>query len=142
MTKKTSLFTGLLFITIQQLSFFSISGEIDDKKTVLSRTSYYNLAPDLTTNFVTKNKNIGYIQVRVTILVANPKDLLSIKKHTPQIRNILVEQLGLQSEKTIKSLIGREEIRKECLTAINNILITETGKALAQDLLFTKYLYQ
>lgn len=106
------------------------------------RMGYFTLAPDLTTNFVTAGKRLGYIQIRVDILVADNRELPNLEHHNPQIRNALVEVLGQQPEQRIKSLAGREEIRKECLTAINELLLAETGKTLAVDLLFTKYIYQ
>lgn len=135
MTKK-SLFVGLLLIISQ---IFSPAIHAED---VTPQMGYFSLAPDLTTNFVTQGKKLGYIQVRVDILVADTVDLPLLESHTPQIRNALVEVLGQQSEQRIKSLAGREEIRKECLTAINELLLIETGKTLAVDLLFTKYIYQ
>lgn len=135
MTKK-SLFVGLLLI-ISQIFSPAIHAE-----EATPQMGYFSLAPDLTTNFVTQGKKLGYIQVRVDILVADTVDLPLLESHTPQIRNALVEVLGQQSEQRIKSLAGREEIRKECLTAINELLLIETGKTLAVDLLFTKYIYQ
>ena len=136
MTKK-SLFLGLLLI-MSPLFSPTVFAEED----AAPRMGYFTLAPDLTTNFVTKGKKLGYIQVRVDILVADNRELPNLEHHNPQIRNALVEVLGQQPEQRIKSLAGREEIRKECLTAINEVLLTETGKTLAVDLLFTKYIYQ
>ena len=136
MTKK-SLFLGLLLI-MSPLFSPAVFAEED----AAPRMGYFTLAPDLTTNFVTKGKKLGYIQVRVDILVADNRELPNLEHHNPQIRNALVEVLGQQPEQRIKSLAGREEIRKECLTAINEVLLTETGKTLAVDLLFTKYIYQ
>ncbi|MUK49169.1 flagellar basal body-associated protein FliL [Aliivibrio fischeri] len=136
MTKK-SLFAGLLLI-ISQI----FSPAIHAEEEVAPQMGYFTLAPDLTTNFVTTGKKLGYIQIRVDILVADNRDLPQLELHNPQIRNALVEVLGQQPEQRIKSLAGREEIRKECLTAINELLLAETGKTLAVDLLFTKYIYQ
>ncbi|MEZ9624384.1 flagellar basal body-associated protein FliL [Aliivibrio fischeri] len=136
MTKK-SLFAGLLLI-ISQI----FSPAIHAEEEVAPQMGYFTLAPDLTTNFITTGKKLGYIQIRVDILVADNRDLSQLERHNPQIRNALVEVLGQQPEQRIKSLAGREEIRKECLTAINELLLAETGKTLAVDLLFTKYIYQ
>lgn len=136
MTKK-SLFVGLLLI-ISQLFAPAVFAEEEGSP----QMGYFTLAPDLTTNFVTAGKRLGYIQIRVDILVADNRELPSLEHHNPQIRNALVEVLGQQPEQRIKSLAGREEIRKECLTAINELLLAEIGKTLAVDLLFTKYIYQ
>ncbi|MFA0125498.1 flagellar basal body-associated protein FliL, partial [Vibrio sp. 10N.261.48.A2] len=76
------------------------------------KLAYFTLEPDLTTNFYTKGKNLGYIQVRLDIMVANSDDLAAIEHHQPLIRDAVIELLGKQNEETIKSLSGREDLRK------------------------------
>ncbi|WP_172561734.1 flagellar basal body-associated protein FliL [Vibrio furnissii] len=104
--------------------------------------AYFTLEPDLTTNFYTKGKKLGYIQVRIDIMVASSTDLPLIETHQPLIRDAVVELLGKQTEDTIKSLAGREDLRKTLVEQLNNILLTETGRRVIADLLFTKYIYQ
>ncbi len=104
--------------------------------------AYFTLEPDLTTNFYTKGDKLGYIQVRIDIMVANQTDLPIVEKHQPLIRDAVIEMLGKQSEETIKSLAGREDLRKSLVEQINAILLPEVGKTVVTDLLFTKYLYQ
>ena len=104
--------------------------------------AYFTLEPDLTTNFYTKGNDLGYIQVRIDIMVANQADLPLIEKHQPLIRDAVIELLGKQTEETIKSLAGREDLRKSLVEELNSILLPETGKTVIADLLFTKYLYQ
>ncbi|WP_286295049.1 flagellar basal body-associated protein FliL [Vibrio apostichopi] len=106
------------------------------------KLAYFTLEPDLTTNFYTKGKNLGYIQVRLDIMVANSDDLAAIEYHQPLIRDAVIELLGKQNEETIKSLSGREDLRKSLVEHLNKILLPETGKTIIADLLFTKYLYQ
>ncbi len=106
------------------------------------KLAYFTLEPDLTTNFYTKGKQLGYIQVRIDIMVARESDLSIIEHHQPLIRDAIIEMLGKQSEDTIKSLAGREDLRKSLVQHLNNILLPETGKTVIADLLFTKYLYQ
>ncbi|RJX65264.1 flagellar basal body-associated protein FliL [Vibrio sinensis] len=106
------------------------------------KLAYFTLEPDLTTNFFTKGKHLGYIQVRVDIMVSNQQDLAAIEHHQPLIRDAVIELLGKQSEDTIKSLAGREDLRKTLVAQLNSVLLPETGKTIIADLLFTKYLYQ
>ena len=40
-----------------------------------------------------------------------------------------------------QSVIGREEIRRECFDMLNNLIIKESGKSIILNLLFTSYLY-
>ncbi len=104
--------------------------------------AYFTLEPDLTTNFYTKGKKLGYIQVRIDVMVASEADLAVIELHQPLIRDAVIELLGQQSEDTITSLAGREDLRKTLVEKLNASLLPETGKTLIADLLFTKYLYQ
>ncbi|GAL16249.1 flagellar biosynthesis protein FliL [Vibrio astriarenae] len=105
-------------------------------------TGLLYLEPDLTTNFHTSGKKLGYIQVRIDVMVANQSDLPVIELHQPLIRDAVIEMLGRQSEDTIKSLAGREELRRSLVDQINDTLLPETGRKVVADLLFTKYLYQ
>ncbi|WMN87206.1 flagellar basal body-associated protein FliL [Vibrio parahaemolyticus] len=104
--------------------------------------AYFTLEPDLTTNFYTKGKKLGYVQVRIDIMVMSQQDLTIIEHHQPLIRDAIIELLGKQTEDTIKSLSGREDLRKTLVTRLNETLLPETGKTVIADLLFTKYLYQ
>ncbi|ARP36951.1 MULTISPECIES: flagellar basal body-associated protein FliL [Vibrio] len=131
-------YVAQLFIAINLL--FSASSFAEEEST--PKLAYFTLEPDLTTNFYTKGKKLGYIQVRLDIMVANSNDLEAIEHHQPLIRDAVIELLGKQNEETIKSLSGREDLRKSLVEHLNKILLPETGKTLIADLLFTKYLYQ
>ncbi len=127
------------------ISFISNSYAADSTsadKDGVPQLAYFTLEPDLTTNFFTKGKDLGYIQVRIDIMVADPGDVAIIEHHQPLIRDTIVELLGKQTEDAIKSLAGREDIRKQLVKKINDILIAETGRPVIADLLFTKYMYQ
>ncbi|CAH8229243.1 flagellar basal body-associated protein FliL [Vibrio aestuarianus] len=106
------------------------------------KLAYFTLEPDLTTNFFTKGKKLGYIQVRIDVMVANSKDLPIVELHQPLIRDAVIELLGKQTEETIKSLAGREDLRKSLVEQLNAVLLPETGRTVIADLLFTKYIYQ
>ncbi|MEZ9232066.1 flagellar basal body-associated protein FliL [Vibrio amylolyticus] len=126
-------------ITIFSL-VISISSYAEEAAT--PQLAYFTLEPDLTTNFYTKGKKLGYIQVRIDIMVASSADLPIVELHQPLIRDAVIELLGQQSEDTIKSLAGREDLRKILVDQLNAILLPETGRTIIADLLFTKYLYQ
>ncbi|MEZ8064724.1 MULTISPECIES: flagellar basal body-associated protein FliL [Vibrio] len=131
-------YVAQVFLAISLL--FSASSFAEEES--ISKLAYFTLEPDLTTNFYTKGKKLGYIQVRLDIMVADSHDLATIEHHQPLIRDAVIELLGKQNEETIKSLSGREDLRKTLVEHLNKILLPETGKTLIADLLFTKYLYQ
>jgi flagellar protein FliL len=131
----------IVFICAIQLSI-PASAEEEQKNEASPQLAYFTLEPDLTTNFFTKGKDLGYIQVRIDIMVASPADLPIVEKHQPLIRDAVVELLGKQTEDTIKSLAGREDLRKTLVKSLNDVLLAETGRSIIADLLFTKYMYQ
>ncbi|KUI96792.1 flagellar basal body-associated protein FliL [Vibrio sp. MEBiC08052] len=126
------LMTGMLSV--------SLSNAAEDSGA--PKLAYFTLEPDLTTNFFTKGKELGYIQVRIEIMVANNSDLPLIEKNQPLIRDTVVELMGKQTADTIRSLAGREDLRKTLVKRINDLLLPETGRPIVADLLFTKYIYQ
>lgn len=103
--------------------------------------AYYGFDPEIVTNYISNRKKLGFVKISVELMVKNPEDLLIIQRHDPLLRAALVEILGSQSEEKVKSLIGREEIRRECFDMLNNLIIKESGKSVILNLLFTSYLY-
>jgi flagellar FliL protein len=104
--------------------------------------SYYTLTPDITTNYVTQGKKLGYLRLQIDLMVSDPSLIKQVEHHSPLIRDAIINIISQQPEAKVKSLAGREEIRQACLAKVNELLITETRQKLVTELLFTKYLYQ
>jgi flagellar FliL protein len=122
------------------MASYAYAEEAADK--TAPKLAYFTLEPDITTNFFTKGDQLGYIQVHIDIMVADSKDVSVVEKNQPLIRDAIIELLGKQTEDKIKSLAGREDIRKTLVKQINDLLLAETGRTIVADLLFTKYMYQ
>ncbi|WP_305369979.1 flagellar basal body-associated protein FliL [Photobacterium leiognathi] len=104
--------------------------------------TYYTLEPDITTNYVTQGKRLGYIRLQIDLMIRDQKHLTEIEYHTPLIRDAIIEIVSKQPEAKIKSLAGREEIRRACQDQVNRLLLAETRQQPVAELLFTKFLYQ
>nr|WP_264371793.1 flagellar basal body-associated protein FliL [Shewanella donghaensis] len=111
----------------------------DDKGT--ENIAYYGFEPDIVTNYISNRKKLGFVKISVELMVKDPEHLVLIEHHDPLLRAAIVEVLGNQAEDKVKSLTGREDIRRECYETVNRLLEAETGKQLVVNLLFTKYLY-
>lgn len=110
---------------------------------VKSKVVYYGFDPDIVTNYVTSGqKNLGYVRVTMELMIKDEKFLPIVEHHEPMILNAIVGVFGKEHEDAVKSLTGREEIRLKILKSLNELLTKETGAAVVQDVLFTKYLYQ
>ncbi|WP_064606312.1 flagellar basal body-associated protein FliL [Photobacterium sp. J15] len=128
----------LLFATL--LAPFNASAE--EEKAAGPQYTYYTLSPDITTNYYTQGKRIGYLRLQIDLMVADPDLIKIVEHHSPLIRDAIITIIGQQPEAKIKSLAGREEIRQACLNKANELLIAETRQKVLTELLFTKYLYQ
>ncbi|MBY5982012.1 flagellar basal body-associated protein FliL [Ferrimonas balearica] len=102
---------------------------------------YYGLEPEIVTNYVSPRKRLGYVRVSVELMLKDADTVEMVEHHAPLIRATIVEILGQQPEEKIKSLSGREEIRRDCFETVNNLLAKEVGQPLVANLLFTRYLY-
>ncbi|MGL4734920.1 MAG: flagellar basal body-associated FliL family protein [Enterovibrio sp.] len=103
---------------------------------------YFTLEPAITTNYETKGSKLGFINVRVDLVAETQTQIKSIEYHQALIRDIIVETLSQQNAARIRSVSGREEIRKLCLERVQKALFVETNELTLIDLLFTHYLYQ
>jgi len=112
---------------------------VDPNKPVIS---YFSLDPEIITNYITANNEMGYIRIKIEVMVNNAGDLALVQKHEPLIRDTINDVLGQETVERIRSLKGRDLIRQECQDKVNERLLKETGKTIVRELIFTNYLYQ
>lgn len=101
---------------------------------------YFGLEPDIITNYISETNKIGFISVSIEFMLADKKKLTVIEKHEPLIRDKIISLLGQQSPQHLRSLTGREEVRKMIQNEVNSLLKQESGEAVIENLLFTKYI--
>ena len=107
-----------------------------------SAVGYYGFEPDIITNYIGQSsKKLGYVRVTVDLMLNDVSNIEVVEHHMPLLRDAIVQILSKESEETIKSLTGREEIRQRCANKLKTLLKEETGQEIVRDVLFTKYLY-
>lgn len=105
--------------------------------------AYVGLEPDIVTNYAGDNsKKLGYVRVTIEMMVADPSKIVSIEHHMPLLRATAIEVFGAQPENKIRSLTGREDIRRLVLQKFRDIMKHETGEDVIENIIFTKYLRQ
>jgi flagellar FliL protein len=129
-----------LVSTLVMLCCFALNVHAADEQ-ALEDYAYYGFEPDIVTNYISNRKKLGFVKISVELMVKDPNDLMSLEHHDPLLRSAIVEILGNQSEEKVKSLSGREDIRRECYETVNRLMEQEVGRSIVVNLLFTKYLY-
>ncbi|MFV7772181.1 MULTISPECIES: flagellar basal body-associated protein FliL [Shewanella] len=133
--KKFALLMLLLVTSVVSLGAFA------EEEEVIDTYAYYGFEPDIVTNYISNRKKLGFVKISVELMVKAPEDLIVLEHHDPLLRAAIIEILGAQTEDKVKSLTGKEEIRRECYDTLNRLLELEIGRPLVVNLLFTKYLY-
>ncbi len=103
---------------------------------------YYTLDPEFITNFLSEGPTLGYVRVKVDLMVDNAADIELLKRHDPLLRDAINTLLGSQTLDEVKSQEGREKVRLKCKAKVEELLTKEEGRKVIRDLLFTNYLYQ
>ena len=103
---------------------------------------YYTLDPEFITNFISEGPTLGYVRVKVDLMVDNAADIELLKRHDPLLRDAINTLLGSQTLEEVKSQEGREKVRLKCKAKVEELLTKEEGRKVIRDLLFTNYLYQ
>ena len=115
---------------------------VEEVATPANDYQYFQLEPDIITNYIKPGKRIGFVRITVELMVNSKGNYSVINNHEPLIRDKIITVFGQQTEKIVKSISDREGIRQRCLEEVNALLFAETGKKPLTDLFFTKYLYQ
>ena len=132
-----SLPTTLIRVLLTSLMIISCSA------TANSKLAYYGLEPDIVTNYVSPDdSSLGYVRLTVELMIEDYQYLRDVEHHSPLLRATIIEVFGKQSEGQVKSLVGREDIRRSILTRLKQIMKRETGQPVVKDVIFTKYLYE
>lgn len=104
--------------------------------------AYFGLEPDIVTNYLgTSNRKLGYVRITVELMLEDVDALEKADHHSPLLRATAIEILGRQPEERVKSLTGREDIRRTFLDTMRKLMKKETGSNMIKDVIFTKYIY-
>ncbi|MCJ8301755.1 flagellar basal body-associated protein FliL [Shewanella sp.] len=126
-------------LVIFAVSIFSVGVYAEDE--IIDNYAYYGFEPDLITNYISSGKKLGFVRISIELMVKDPEDLIALEHHDPLLRAAILEIMGSQTADKVKSLTGREEIRRECFDTVNRLIEQEVGRPIVVNLLFTKYLY-
>ena len=141
MMKMNKTKSGLLFLLLLlSASHFQLFGqEVAPKKNF----AYFSLEPDIVTNYLGSSaRKLGYVRITVELMLEDVAYLEAAEHHSPLLRAATIDIFGRQPEEKVKSLTGREDIRRVCLEQLRELMKKETGNEMIKDVIFTKYLYQ
>ncbi|MGM7318214.1 flagellar basal body-associated protein FliL [Idiomarina sp. ST10R2A5] len=106
--------------------------------------SYYGFEPDITTNYLKEGNDyrLGFIRVAIEVMVPDPSYISVVEHHAPLLRNAFVSILSTATERQVRTMTGRDQLRLKCVERAQELMQQETGNPVIRDVIFTKYIYQ
>jgi flagellar FliL protein len=113
-----------------------------EEKPAVGASEYLDLKPAIITNFGGAGP-IHFLKAEISLRVGkNPENNIAVQHHLPQIRHTLVMLLARQTDQTLSTMQGKEQIRQDALVAVQKIMQEEEGKPLVEDVLFNNLIIQ
>ncbi len=102
---------------------------------------YLPIDPAFVVNFASQGR-ARFLQISVEVMTRDPKVSEEVEQHLPVIRNNLILLFSSQTYDGVNTLEGKESLREEALTVIQQILEDETGDPGVEAVYFTSFVMQ
>ena len=131
-----------IWLLASLLTLCSYHSVVFGQDTARKNYAYFSLEPEVVTNYLGSSaRKLGFVRVTIELMLEDPDFLEAAEHHSPLMRAATIEVFGSQPEEKVKSLTGREDIRRSCLEKLQELMLKETGSKMIKDVIFTKYLY-
>lgn len=128
-------FLSLIVVLILSSSAFAAGGGGN------SNSPFIPLNPPIIVNIVDGGK-VRHMQVIIEIKLVDPTESAKVDLHKGPIRHELILLLSSQDAATISSALGKEQLRKDALAAVQKVMQEQEGKPIIESLYFTNFIIQ
>jgi flagellar FliL protein len=129
----------LLALTLPLLA--TAQEEEQPKEGEAAKVAYIDLVPSLVGNYGA-GPRLKYYKADISLRVSGPEAEEKVTRHEPLIRNQLVMLFSQQTDDSLGSADAKEKLRQEALKQVQQVLHSEEGKPLVDDLLFNNLIVQ
>ena len=130
----------LLFLVALCLSF-AVQGEDEEAQEGVTDTRYVEVKPAFVTNFGGPGR-LRYIKVEVTLRVVGAEGEQQVNRHSPNIKDSLLNLFAIQTSDSMSGAAGKEALRQAALVEVQRVLVEEDETSHVEDLLFTSFVAQ
>ncbi|AIR88703.1 flagellar basal body-associated protein FliL [Pseudomonas cremoricolorata] len=108
-----------------------------------AKVSYYSLTPPFVGNYALDGSpKLHVYKADVALRVTGAEAAAAVKLHEPLIRNQLVALFTQQTLDSMSNVEAKERLRQEALKQVQQVLESEEGKPIVEDLLFNNLIVQ
>lgn len=119
----------------------SATAVAESKSIEQNTTRYVALEPPLVIN-VDDNGSLRFLQVTTQVSVKSPNADKLIERHMAPIRHALIMLLSGKPVSELRTVAGKEDLRKQAGTTLRNILKKQTGSTVVNTVYFTSFIIQ
>ena len=131
-----------IWLLASLLTLLSYHSVVNAQDVARKNYAYFSLEPEIVTNYSGSSaRKLGFVRVSIELMLEDSDFLEAAEHHSPLMRAATIEVFGSQPAEKVKSLTGREDIRRTCLEKLKELMLRETGSEMIKDVIFTKYLY-
>lgn len=131
-----------LWLLASLFTLSSYHSVVSGQEVVRKSYAYFSLEPEIVTNYLGSSaRKLGFVRVSIELMLEDADFLEAAEHHSPLMRAAAIQVLGSQPAERVKSLTGREDIRRTCLDKLKELMLRETGSEIIKDVIFTKYIY-
>ncbi|MCY1269755.1 Flagellar basal body-associated protein FliL [compost metagenome] len=124
------------------LPLLAIANEDEEpKEGEAPKVAYIDLVPSLVGNYGS-GPRLKYYKADISLRVSGAEAEEKVTRHEPLIRNQLVMLFSQQSDESLGSSDAKEKLRQEALQQVQQVLHSEEGQPLVDDLLFNNLIVQ
>jgi flagellar FliL protein len=107
------------------------------------KVAYINLSPPFVGNYALDGgPKLRVYKADVALRVTGDAAATAVKHHEPLIRNQLVALFTQQGVDNMSNVEAKEKLRQEALKQVQQVMESEEGKPIVEDLLFNNLIVQ
>ncbi len=107
------------------------------------KVSYISLSPPFVGNYALDGgPRLRVYKADVALRVSGDAAAAAVKHHEPLIRNQLVALFTQQGVDNLSNVDAKEKLRQEALKQVQQVMESEEGKPIVEDLLFNNLIVQ
>jgi flagellar FliL protein len=112
-----------------------------EKPSRVAEPIYQGLDPDFVVAF-RDPKTVRFVKLAIEVMARDDDVIEDVKLHMPAIRDRVIILLSNKSEDSLLDTEGKEQLREEVLTAVQDVLKENTGEPGVEAVYFTNFVMQ
>lgn len=115
--------------------------EVVEEEVIKGPAIYFPLRPALIVNYDVRGRQ-RFLKAEISIMTRDEEVITAAEIHMPMIRNNLILLFSGQTYDELQTDEGRELLKQDSLTELQNIMEQEIGKPGIEKILFTNFVMQ